>query len=31
MSRYNNYTAENVLEYLYHQNYYKVVGTDLSP
>ena len=30
MSRYNDYTTGNVLDYLYHQNYYKHIGIDLS-
>ena len=30
MSRYNDYTTGNVLDYLYHQNYYKLIGIDLS-
>ena len=25
-----DYTTGNVLDYLYHQNYYKLIGTDLS-
>ena len=29
MSRDNDYTSENVLD-LYHQNYYKLTGIDLS-
>ena len=30
MSRNNNYTTGNLLNYLYHQKYYKLIGTDLS-
>ena len=30
MSRYNDYTTGNVLHYLYHRNYYKLIGIDLS-
>ena len=30
MSRNNDYTTGNVLDYLYHQNYYKLIGIDLS-
>ena len=30
MSRNNDYTTRNVLHYLYHQNYYKLIGIDLS-
>ena len=30
MSRNDNYTAGNLLDYLYHQNYYKLIGIDLS-
>ena len=30
MSRNSYYTTGNLLEYLYHQNYYTLVGTDLS-
>ena len=30
MSRYNDYTTGNVLDYLYHRNYYKLIGIDLS-
>ena len=26
----NHYTTENILDYLYHQNNYKLVGIDLS-
>ena len=25
-----DYTTGNVLDYLYHQNYYKLIGIDLS-
>ena len=28
MSRNNDYTTENVLDYLYHQKYYKHIGID---
>ena len=30
MSRYNDYTTGNVLDYLYHRNYYKLIGIGLS-
>ena len=30
MSRNDGYTTRNLLNYLYHQNYYKVISTDLS-
>ena len=30
MSRNNNYTAGNLLDYLYHQKYYNLIGIDLS-
>ena len=30
MSRNNDYTTRNLLDYLYHQNYYKLNGNDLS-
>ena len=30
MSRNTNYTTENLLDYLYHQKYYKLIGIDLS-
>ena len=30
MSRNDDYTTENLLDYLYHQNYYKLFGIDLS-
>ena len=30
MSRNNDYTTGNLLDYLYHQNYYKLIGIDLS-
>ena len=30
MSRNDDYTAENSLSYLYHQNYYKLIRIDLS-
>ena len=26
----NDYTTGNLLDYLYHQNYYKLIGMDLS-
>ena len=29
MSRKDNYTIGNSLDYLYHQKYYKLVGIDL--
>ena len=29
MSRNNDYTIKNLLDYLYHQNYYKLIGIDL--
>ena len=29
-SRNNDYTTGNVLYYLYHHNYHKFIGTDLS-
>ena len=29
MSRNYDYTTGNLLNYLYHQNYYKLVGVDL--
>ena len=29
MWRNNGYTAENLLDYLYHQKYYKLIGIDL--
>ena len=29
MSRNNDYTTGNVLYYSYHQNYYKLIGTEL--
>ena len=29
MSRNDDYTKWNVLDYLYHQNYYKLIGIDL--
>ena len=28
-SRNDDYTTGNLLDYLYHQNYYKLIGTDL--
>ena len=28
--RYDDYTTGNLLDYLYHQNYYKLTGTGLS-
>ena len=28
--RNNDYTTKNLLDYLYHQNYYKLIGRDLS-
>ena len=30
MSRNDEYTTGNVLDYLYHQKYYKLIGKDLS-
>ena len=30
MSRNDDYTIGNILDYLYHQNYYKLIGIDLS-
>ena len=30
MSRNNHYTTENLLDYLYHQNYHKLIDIDLS-
>ena len=30
MSRNDDYTTGNLLDYLYHQNYYKLIGIDLS-
>ena len=30
MSRNDDYTTENLLDYLHHQNYYKHIGIDLS-
>ena len=30
MSRNDDYTTGNLLEYLCHQKYYKLIGTDLS-
>ena len=30
MSRYDDYTTGYLLDYLYHQNYYKPVGIDIS-
>ena len=30
MSRNDEYTTGNLLDYLYHQKYYKLVGIDLS-
>ena len=30
MSRNDEYTTRNLLDYLYHQNYYKLIGIDLS-
>ena len=29
MSRNNDYTTENLLDFSYHQNYYKLIGIDL--
>ena len=30
MSRNNDYTAANLLDYFYHQKYFKLIGIDLS-
>ena len=30
MSRNDDYTTGNILDYLYHQKYYKLIGIDLS-
>ena len=30
MSRNNGYTTGNLLDYSHHQNYYKLIGIDLS-
>ena len=30
MSRIHDYTTGNLLDFLYHQNYYKLTGLDLS-
>ena len=30
ISRNGDYTTGNLLDYLYHQNYYKLIGIDLS-
>ena len=30
MSRNNDYTTGNILDYLHHQKYYKLIGIDLS-
>ena len=30
MSRKNDYTTGNLSDHLYHQKYYKLIGTDLS-
>ena len=30
MSRKDDYTTGNLLDYLYHQKYYKLIGTDFS-
>ena len=30
MSRNDNYTTGNLLDFSFHQNYYKLIGTDLS-
>ena len=30
MSTNDDYTATKLLDYLYHQNYYKLIGIDLS-
>ena len=30
MSRNDNYTTKNLLDFTYHQNYYKLIGIDLQ-
>ena len=30
MSRNNDYTIGNLLDHLYHQNHYKIIGIDLQ-
>ena len=30
MSRNDDYTTRNLLDYLYHQNHYKLIGIDIS-
>ena len=30
MSKNDDYTTGNLLDYLYHQSYYKLIGIDLS-
>ena len=30
MSKNNDYTTGNLLDYVYHQNYYKLIDIDLS-
>ena len=30
MLRYDDYTTRNLMDYLYHQNLYKLIGIDLS-
>ena len=30
MSKNDDYTTENLLDYLYYQNYYNLISTDLS-
>ena len=30
ISRNNDYTTGNLLDYLYHKNYYKLIGVDSS-
>ena len=30
MSRNDDYTTKNLLDYLHHQKYYKIIGIDLS-
>ena len=30
ISRNDDYTTENLVDYLYHQNHYKIIGIDLS-
>ena len=30
MSRYDDFTAGNLLDFSFHQNYYKLIGVNLS-